>query len=99
MKDNHTLVKTGPYSKIRHPMCSSFALLHLGLFLISCNLLIGIVGLAYMAVIISRIPKDALEFPLRLFFAPKESSNPDVNPENLFPSYNLTYFRYVIRAS
>ncbi len=58
IKDNHELITIGPYSRIRHPMYTSFALMYLGLFLLSGNYIIGCAGLAYMSVIIVRISKE-----------------------------------------
>ncbi|MCP4538488.1 MAG: isoprenylcysteine carboxylmethyltransferase family protein [Chloroflexi bacterium] len=58
VKSRHELVTIGPYSRIRHPMYSAFTLMHLGLFLLSGNYIIGFVGLAYMTVIIVRISKE-----------------------------------------
>ncbi len=45
IKDNHTLVTEGPYALIRHPMYSSFFLLHIAVFFITAN---GFIGVTWM---------------------------------------------------
>lgn len=45
-KPHHTLVQTGPYRWVRHPMYSSYLLLFIAAFLISENLGIGLMGTA-----------------------------------------------------
>ncbi|MBC7187020.1 MAG: isoprenylcysteine carboxylmethyltransferase family protein [Calditrichaeota bacterium] len=45
-KAHHTLVQTGPYRWVRHPMYSSYLLLFIAAFLISENLGIGLLGTA-----------------------------------------------------
>jgi len=42
IREKHTLVTTGPYTRVRHPMYAVWFLLHFSLFLISSNGLIGI---------------------------------------------------------
>jgi len=41
VREEHTLVTHGPYARIRHPMYAAWYLLHLAVFLITANGLIG----------------------------------------------------------
>jgi len=43
LREEHTLVTHGPYARIRHPMYAVWYLLHLAVFLITANGLIGFV--------------------------------------------------------
>lgn len=45
-KAHHTLVQTGPYRWVRHPMYSSYLVLFLAAFLVSENVVIGVAGTA-----------------------------------------------------
>lgn len=49
LRDNHKLIRTGPYRFVRHPMYSSYLLLFLSAFLISGNWAVGIFGTAVIA--------------------------------------------------
>ena len=44
--EEHKLVTTGPYAKIRHPMYTYFYILSISIALISANLFVGIFGIA-----------------------------------------------------
>ncbi len=52
IKDNHTLVTAGPYALIRHPMYSSFYLLHIAVFFLTANWFIGITWILGLSLII-----------------------------------------------
>ncbi|MCZ2126422.1 MAG: isoprenylcysteine carboxylmethyltransferase family protein [Anaerolineales bacterium] len=54
IKENHTLVVSGIYKKIRHPMYSAYLLLGLGFLLSSANWLIGFLFLIPIATICLR---------------------------------------------
>ncbi|MBX2804283.1 MAG: isoprenylcysteine carboxylmethyltransferase family protein [Myxococcales bacterium] len=43
LRDDHQLVRTGPYARVRHPMYTSFLLLFTGLSLLTGNVLIAAV--------------------------------------------------------
>ncbi len=50
--EEHSLVKTGPYRWVRHPMYTAFYLLHIASFLLAANWFIGITWTAGLTVII-----------------------------------------------
>lgn len=59
LRTEHTLVTSGPYHWIRHPMYTAFFAITLSFFLLSANWLIGIVFLGgLIAVMISRVTKE-----------------------------------------
>jgi protein-S-isoprenylcysteine O-methyltransferase Ste14 len=58
IQDDHKLVKTGPYSRIRHPMYSVHTLWFLSWFLVSTNLLFAIYWILWIAYIAIRIPQE-----------------------------------------
>ena len=53
IKDGHTLVTSGPYRWIRHPMYTAFYLLHFSAFLLMANWFIGITWIAGLTMIIA----------------------------------------------
>lgn len=53
IRENHRLVRTGPYRLVRHPMYSSYLMLFTGAFLISGNWVIGICGTAVIATLMT----------------------------------------------
>ena len=42
MAEGHTIINTGPYRWVRHPMYTAFAILHIASFLLSANWFIGV---------------------------------------------------------
>ena len=52
IKDNHTLVTAGPYALIRHPMYSSFYLLHVAVFFLTANWFIGLTWIVGLSLIV-----------------------------------------------
>ncbi len=52
IKDNHTLVTAGPYAFIRHPMYSSFYLLHVAVFFLTANWFIGVTWMLGLSLIV-----------------------------------------------
>jgi protein-S-isoprenylcysteine O-methyltransferase Ste14 len=53
VRTNHQLVLEGPYRWVRHPMYSALLVLHIAYFLLSENLLIGILGIGVMVVVMA----------------------------------------------
>ena len=53
VKRDHALVKTGPYSLLRHPMYSAYFLIFLSAFFISGNWIIGASGLAVILLLMT----------------------------------------------
>lgn len=59
LRAEHTLVTTGPYRRIRHPMYTAFFCVVLSFFLLSANGLIGAIFIGSLsAVIFSRVAKE-----------------------------------------
>jgi len=52
ISDRQTLVESGPYRRIRHPMYTAFYLLHFAAFLLTDNWFIGLTWLAGLTVIV-----------------------------------------------
>jgi protein-S-isoprenylcysteine O-methyltransferase Ste14 len=55
IKEGHTLVTSGPYTYIRHPMYLVYFIFNIGLFLISLNLILLIIVLLGLVVVASRM--------------------------------------------
>src|SRR5215472_14545224 len=56
---DQSLVTSGPYHWVRHPMYTAFFLIVFSFFLISANWLLGAVWIgALIAVVVSRVPKE-----------------------------------------
>ncbi len=55
IKDSHTLVTSGPYRWVRHPIYTSYFALALSLFLLTTNLFIGLALLALSILLASRV--------------------------------------------
>lgn len=53
IRANHTLITTGPYRWVRHPMYTAFYVLHLATILVTANLFLGLTWLAGLAVVIT----------------------------------------------
>ncbi len=59
LRNDHKLIKSGPYAVVRHPMYSSYLLLFLGSFLISENWCIGLLGMSIILTLMTlRIGKE-----------------------------------------
>jgi protein-S-isoprenylcysteine O-methyltransferase Ste14 len=59
IRDDHTLITSGPYRWVRHPMYTAVITLFLAVFLLTANWFIGLGGLATVAsVIVARTPKE-----------------------------------------
>jgi protein-S-isoprenylcysteine O-methyltransferase Ste14 len=59
IRDDHQLVKTGPYRWVRHPMYTAVIALFIAVFLLTANWFIGLGGLFMVAaVIIARTPRE-----------------------------------------
>lgn len=59
VRSSHTLVKSGPYRYMRHPMYTAYLLLFAGAFMLSASWLIGLSGSAVIATLmIFRIKKE-----------------------------------------
>jgi len=59
IRDDHTLVTSGPYQWIRHPMYTAFILTFVGGFLVSANGFVGLLPLiAVLLVMIVRTPQE-----------------------------------------
>lgn len=55
IKDNHTLVTSGPYKYIRHPMYLVYFIFNLGLFLVCVNFIIAVIIVLGLMVVASRM--------------------------------------------
>jgi protein-S-isoprenylcysteine O-methyltransferase Ste14 len=51
LREQHTLVVSGPYTWVRHPMYTGFVLNIIAWFLLSANWLLGLVWLAFGAIV------------------------------------------------
>jgi len=59
LRGDHELIMRGPYRYVRHPMYSAFALLFPGMFLLSANLLLGVLGgVIFYFLVASRTPRE-----------------------------------------
>ena len=58
LRDNHRLIKEGPYRLIRHPMYTAELFGFLAAFLISANIIVAAVNILAMIVILIRIPME-----------------------------------------
>jgi protein-S-isoprenylcysteine O-methyltransferase Ste14 len=54
----HTLVTTGPYRWVRHPMYSAWAGLILGYSLLTANWFVALAGLGAMSAVVRRAPAE-----------------------------------------
>ncbi len=52
IKKEQTLITSGPYKRIRHPMYVAFLLLHIAVFLIVSNWIIGVTWMVFLITII-----------------------------------------------
>ena len=57
-KEEHTLVASGPYRWVRHPMYTAIFLQSLGFFLLSANWVIGISGLGTSMLCVARVGEE-----------------------------------------
>ncbi len=57
-KEGHTLVASGPYRWVRHPMYTAFILQYLALLLVSANWVIGITGLGISILSVARVGEE-----------------------------------------
>jgi len=58
IQEEHTLITTGPYSRIRHPMYTAHILLFLSWSLVTANLLFLANWIVTLIVIFTRMPKE-----------------------------------------
>jgi protein-S-isoprenylcysteine O-methyltransferase Ste14 len=58
LHDGHTLIKSGPYSKIRHPMYTALFAIYLCIALISCNFFILFFFISAIISLIIRLPEE-----------------------------------------
>jgi protein-S-isoprenylcysteine O-methyltransferase Ste14 len=58
LRNDHLLIKSGPYSKIRHPMYTALFIIYLSLAFISTNILLIILIIFAIISIIIRLPKE-----------------------------------------
>ncbi len=59
IRKDHTLIKEGPYKRIRHPMYTQIWLWVIAQFLISSNWIVGIMGIVTWALLyFIRVPKE-----------------------------------------
>ena len=59
IKQDQTLVTSGPYSRVRHPMYTAFTLLSIGFLLATANWFVGLTGLAAYALVMTvRTPRE-----------------------------------------
>ena len=57
-KEEHTLVSSGPYRWVRHPMYTTIFLQALAFFLLSANWLIGLTGLGTSILAVARVGEE-----------------------------------------
>jgi protein-S-isoprenylcysteine O-methyltransferase Ste14 len=53
IKEDHKLIKTGPYKLIRHPMYTAFIILHSAVFLLTGNWFLGIIWVVGIFLVIA----------------------------------------------
>lgn len=59
IKKKHKLIQEGPYKRVRHPMYTSIYLMICGFFLLSSNLLVGLIPIiSFSYLYFSRIKKE-----------------------------------------
>jgi len=59
LADQHTLVTSGPYAFVRHPMYTALLLTGIGFFLLSANAVIGLVSIPGMLLAtLLRLPQE-----------------------------------------
>jgi protein-S-isoprenylcysteine O-methyltransferase Ste14 len=58
VREEHSLITTGPYHYVRHPMYTALIAIGIGLFLLSANWYFGLPFIATIVVIIFRIRKE-----------------------------------------
>jgi protein-S-isoprenylcysteine O-methyltransferase Ste14 len=58
LNQDHRLIQSGPYSKIRHPMYTAIFAVYLGLSLISANTLVVFVMVLFILSGVARIPQE-----------------------------------------
>lgn len=66
VRGDHELIMRGPYRYVRHPMYSAFALLFTGMFLLSANLLLGLLGgVVFLFLVAGRTPREEAQLQER----------------------------------
>jgi protein-S-isoprenylcysteine O-methyltransferase Ste14 len=59
LRDGHQLIQHGPYRLVRHPMYSAFAIMLVGLLLLSANALIGVPPVFFLVLLmLVRTPRE-----------------------------------------
>jgi protein-S-isoprenylcysteine O-methyltransferase Ste14 len=81
----HSLITTGPYSLVRHPMYTSYLPAAIGFLLSTSNLLIGVLAILYLGVSLIRIP-DEERFLLDAF-GDKYRQYQRKTPRRVFPGF------------
>ncbi len=59
VREGHALIESGPYRWVRHPMYTAFAVMMVGMLLLSANLLLGLPLLLGLAIVLLlRTPRE-----------------------------------------
>ena len=64
-REEHSLVTSGPYRWVRHPLYSVGTLLFLSLALVLANWFVGLMGLVVLALLMLRLPREEAELVAR----------------------------------
>jgi len=81
----HSLITTGPYRIVRHPMYASYFPAAIGFLLATSNLLIGTLAILYLGVSFLRIPAE--ESFLLSAFGNKYRQYQIETPRRIFPGF------------
>jgi protein-S-isoprenylcysteine O-methyltransferase Ste14 len=58
LREGHRLIRTGPYSKVRHPMYTALIIIYSSLALLSANIIISILILIAIISLVIRVPEE-----------------------------------------
>jgi protein-S-isoprenylcysteine O-methyltransferase Ste14 len=67
IRDGHSLVTSGPYRWVRHPMYTAFYLLHAAVFLLSANAILGLTWVAGLTLVLAVRVRREERMMLRAF--------------------------------